>query len=45
MRNSETEIKNKTGGRNSRLEEAQEEISDLEERVMENNQAEKETKI
>ena len=43
MKNSITEIKNTLHGRNSRLEEAEEWISDLEDRVMESNQAEQRT--
>jgi len=40
MKNSITEIENTLGGINSRLEEAKEQTSDLEDRVMESNQAE-----
>ena len=39
-KNSVTEVKNILTGRNSRVEEAEEPINDLEDRVMENNQAE-----
>jgi len=42
MKNSITEIENTLGGINSRLEEAKEQTSDLEDRVMESNQAEQE---
>ena len=40
MKNSVVEIKNTLNGINSRLEEAEEQISNLEDRVMESNQAE-----
>ena len=42
MKNSITETKNTQAGINSRLEEAKEWISNLEDRVMESNQAEQE---
>jgi len=40
MKNSTTEIKNTLEGINSRLEDAEERIGNLEDRVMEGNQAE-----
>ena len=42
MKNSITEIKNTLKGINSRLEEAEEQISDLKDRVRESSQAEQE---
>ena len=45
MKNSITEIKNTLEGVNSRLEEAKEWISNLEDRVTESNQAEQERGI
>ena len=44
MKNSVAEIKNKLDGINRRLEEAEEWVSDLEDRMMESNQSEQERK-
>ena len=42
MKNSVMQIKNILNGINSRLEEAEEQIGDMEDKVMENHQAEQE---